>query len=195
MPPAGDGSLVRRSIGRMRNRHNARMTDSHDAFGARPFFARLIPGGNLAGSLYGMVLVTSVLAALAGSEDVGYVIAAILVTTSVFALAHAWANALAGSGAARAPLDRHALLGSIGHEFSIVQAALPAAVVLLLAVLDIYSVETALWIAMLVNVALLFMWGAGLRQLAGGKGLQVLVAGLASASLGLVLVALKVLVH
>lgn len=171
------------------------MTPADDAPGGRPFFARLIPSGNLAGSLYGTVLVTSVLAAFAGSENVGYVIAAVVVTTSVFALAHAWAHALARSGAARAPLDRHALLGSIGHESPIVEAALPAAAVLLLAALDVYSVETALWIAVLVNVALLFIWGAGLRQLAGGTGLQVLGAGLASASLGLVLVALKVLVH
>ena len=142
-----------------------------------------------------MVLVTSVLAAFAGSESVGYVIAAVLVTTSVFALAHAWAHALARSGADRAPLDRHALLGSIGHELPIVQAALPAGIVLLLAALDVYSVEAALWIAVLVNVALLFVWGAGLRQLVGGTRLQVVGAGLASASLGLVLVALKVLVH
>ncbi len=171
------------------------MTATDDAPGTRPFFARLIPGGNLAGSLYGTVLVTSVLAAFAGSEAVGYVIAAVLVTTAVFALSHAWANALARSGAARAPLDRHALLGSIGHELPIVQAALPATVVLLLAALDVYSVGSALWIAVLGNVALLFIWGAGLRQLAGGTELQVLGAGLASAFLGLVLVALKVLVH
>ncbi len=168
---------------------------SADAAGARPILVRLIPGGNLAGSLYGMVLVTSVLAAFANSEDVGYVIAAVLVTTAVFALAHAWAHALAGSGAALAPLDRHALLGSLGHEFAIVQAALPAVAVLLLAALGVYAVETALWIAVLLNVALLFIWGAGLRQLAGGTGLQMLGAGLASASLGLVLVALKVFVH
>ena len=159
-----------------------------------PFLARLIPGGNLAGTLYGTVLVTSVLAALGGTEQVGYVIAAVLVTASVFALAHGWAHALAGTGGG-APLDRHALLRSMGHEFPIVRAALPATVVLLPAAFDVYSVETALWVAVLLNVALLFTWGAGLRQLAGGTALQVVGAGLASASLGLVLVALKVLVH
>jgi hypothetical protein len=169
---------------------------SPDAASRRlPFLARLIPAGNLAGTLYGTVLVTSVLAAVAGTEKVGYVIAAVLVTAFVFALAHAWAQALARSGGARAPLERDALLRSIGHEFPIVRAALPATVVLLPAAFDVYSVETALWIAVLLNVALLFTWGAGLRQLAGGTGLQVLIAGLASASLGLVLAGLKVLVH
>jgi hypothetical protein len=171
------------------------MTGADDVRRGGPFLTRLIPGGNLAGSLYGTVLVTSVLAALGGSEDVGYVVAAVFVTTSVFAVAHAWANALAQSRAARAPLDRHALRRSIQHEFTIVQAALPAAIVLLLAALDFYSVGTALWIAVLVNVALLFVWGVGLRQLAGGTKLQLLGAGVLSASLGLILVALKVLVH
>jgi hypothetical protein len=46
-----------------------------------------------------------------------------------------------------------------------------------------------------VNLGLLFTWGVGLGQLAGGTSLQALVAGLGSASLGLVLIALKVLVH
>ena len=171
------------------------MTAPEAASRRLPFFARLIPKENLAGTLYGTVLVTSVLAAVASAEQVGYVIAAVLVTACVFALAHAWAHALARSGASRAPLDRHAFVRSLGHEFAIVQAALPATIVLALAALEVYSVETALWIAVFVNVALLFTWGAGLRQLAGGTGPQVLGAGLASASLGLVLVVLKVLVH
>jgi hypothetical protein len=61
--------------------------------GARPLFARLVPDGNLAGSLYGTVLVTSVPATFEGSEPVGLIITAVLVTTLVFELAHAWARA------------------------------------------------------------------------------------------------------
>jgi hypothetical protein len=76
-----------------------------------------------------------------------------------------------------------------------VEAALPAVLMLLLAGVNVYSTETALWIAVLVNVGLLFIWGAGLRQLSGGTSAQVLGAGLASTSLGLALIALKVLVH
>ena len=69
-----------------------------------------------------MVLVTSVLVTLRGSEQVGYMVAAVLVTAAVFAFAHAWAHALAASHAAGAPLDRHALLRSLGHEWSMVEA-------------------------------------------------------------------------
>ena len=47
------------------------MTAPDPASRAVPRFARLIPDGNLAGSLYGTVLVTSVLATFEGSEPVG----------------------------------------------------------------------------------------------------------------------------
>lgn len=160
-----------------------------------PLFARLLPGGNLTGSLYGTVLVTSVLVAFNDTERLGLIVAGVLVTAIVFALSHAWARALARSGAERKALDRHALRHAVGHEWAIVEAALPATAVLLLAAFDVYSVGTGLWIAVLLNVGLLFAWGVGLRQLSGGTLLQTLGAGLASATLGLVLVLLKILVH
>ena len=150
--------------------------------------ARLIPGGNLAGSLYGTVLVTSVLVAFSGSDRAGPIIAGVLVTALVFALAHAWAQALGRSGSERRPLDRHAFRHAFGHEWAIVEAALPATAVLLLAALGLYTAETGLWIAVLLNVGLLFVWGIGLRRLSGGTALQALGTGLASATLGLVLV-------
>jgi hypothetical protein len=166
----------------------------HDA-GPKPLSARLIPGGNLAGSLYGTVLVTSVLVAFSGSDRAGPIIAGVLVTTIVFALAHAWAQALGRSGSERQPLDRHAFRHAVAHEWAIVEAAVPATAVLLLAAFGLYSAETGLWIAVLLNVGLLFVWGVGVRRLSGGTTLQALGAGLASATLGLVLVALKILVH
>jgi hypothetical protein len=161
----------------------------------KPLFARLLPDRNLAGSLYGTVLVTSVLIAFSDSSRAGPVIAGVVVTTMVFALAHAWAQALGRSGAERRPLDRHAFRHAIGHEWAIVEAAIPATAVLLFAAFGLYKTETGLWIAVLLNVGLLFVWGVGVRRLSGGTFLQALGAGLASAALGLVLVLLKILVH
>ena len=157
--------------------------------------ARLLPSGNLAGSLYGIVLVTSVLVTFAGTDEVGFILAGAIVTAVVFALAHAWAHALARSQAARAPIDRHALLHSLRQEWTIVEAAFPATIVLALAAIGLYSPATGLWIAVLVNVALMFVWGAGVRRLAGGTTMQTVAAGFASASLGFVLVVLKIIVH
>jgi hypothetical protein len=142
------------------------------------------------------VLVTSLLVTYGGHEErVGYIIAAVVVTALVFALAHAWAGALEETAATRTPVHVRALARSFAHEWPLVQSAVPATIALALAGLDVYSVETGLWVAVGINVCLLFAWGAGLRELAGGTPLRVLGAGLASAALGLLLVVLKVLVH
>jgi hypothetical protein len=163
--------------------------------GATTGLARLLPRGNLEGSLYGLILVTSVMATLEQDEErVGLMIAVLVVTALVFALAHAWAHALDTAAKARRPLDRHTLVGGLRHEWPIVQAALPASIVLALAASDLYTVATGLWIASGVNVGLLFVWGAALRDIAGGTLGQALLAGLSSASLGLLLVLLKIVV-
>ncbi len=157
--------------------------------------ARLLPHGHLAGSIYGLILVTSVLATLEQNEErVGLMIAALLITSGVFALAHAWAHALAAAAREHVPVDRHVLARGIRHEWPIVQAALPASIVLALAVSDLYTVGTALWIATGLNVGLLFVWGVVLREDAGGTRAQALLAGFAGAALGLLLVLLKVIV-
>jgi hypothetical protein len=157
--------------------------------------ARLLPRGNLAGSLYGLVLVTSVMATLEQDEErVGLMIAALVTTALVFALAHAWAHALDAAAKARRPLDRHMLAAGVRHEWPIVQAAFPASIVLALAASDLYTVATGLWIATGINVGSMFVWGAVLRDLAGGTLGQALLAGLSSASLGLLLVLLKIVV-
>jgi hypothetical protein len=157
--------------------------------------ARLLPQGHLAGSIYGLILVTSVMATLEQDEErVGLMIAVLLVTTGVFALAHAWAHALDAAAKARMPVDRHLLVRGVRHEWPIVQAALPASIVLALAASDLYTVSTALWIATGVNVGLLFAWGVVLRDVAGGTRGQALLAGLSSAALGLLLALLKVIV-
>ena len=77
----------------------------------------------------------------------------------------------------------------------VVEAVLPALIALLLAVLDVYSVRTALWIAIIANGVLLLLWGVLLRRHAGGSALEQAVAGLTTAAFGLVLIALKALVH
>jgi cobalamin synthase len=157
---------------------------------------RLLSRRNPAASLYGTVLVTSVLAALEPAvERAREMLVTVGVTSLVFALSHAWAHALARSATTRAPADARGLLRGLRHEWPMAKAAGPALVALLLATLGIYSAKTGLWIAMGVNVVLLFVWGAALRQRAGGTNLQALGAGLASLALGLTLAGLKLLVH
>jgi hypothetical protein len=155
----------------------------------------LLPRENLAATLYGTVLATSVIATLPGAEGPAIVIAALLVTAIVFALAHAWAHVLARSAKNRVPVTRAAVAAGVKHEWPMVEAALPASAVVALALVDVYTIGTALWIATGVNVALLFVWGAVVRRIAGGTPWIALRAGLVAGSLGLALAALKWLIH
>ncbi len=155
----------------------------------------LLPRENLAATLYGTVLATSVIATLPGAERPAIVIAALLVTATVFALAHAWAQVLARSAKERHPVSTADIVTAIRHEWPMVEAALPASAVVALALVDVYSIETALWVATGVNVLLLFVWGAIVRRVSGGSAWISTRAGLAAASLGLVLAALKWVIH
>lgn len=156
---------------------------------------RLLSRRNPAASLYGNVLVTSVLAALASVDRALEMMATVGITAVVFALAHAWAHALAESATGQMPVGVRTLLGALRHEWPMAKAAGPALVALFLATLGVYSAKTGLWIAVWVNILLLFVWGAALRQRAGGTHLQAMAAGLASLALGLTLAGLKLLVH
>jgi hypothetical protein len=157
---------------------------------------RLLPEGDIAAGLYGTVLVGSVLVGLADEEESAEeVIAAVVVTAFVFALAHAWAIGLAQSSALGSPFGMRVWAAGIRHEWPMVQAAFPASAALFLATVGVYSVETGVDVAFWLNVAVLFGWAAILRRSTGGTLSQALRAGLGGAALGLLLVLLKVVVH
>jgi hypothetical protein len=157
---------------------------------------RLLPQRNLAASVYGTVLVSSVIVGIGRTGfTAGQMMATLAVTALVFALAHAWSNALARSASDREALAVDHVLDAIRHEWPMVTAVAPALVALTLAALGTYTAKTGLWIAMIANTVLLFCWGAILRHRTGGSSFEWLMAGLTTATLGLVLVALKALVH
>ena len=158
--------------------------------------SRLLPRENLAASVYGTILVSSVIVGLAQTEfSAPMMMAAVTVTALVFALAHAWSTALARTAEDRQALSARHLLDGIRHEWPMVEAVGPALVALALAVVGVYSAKAGLWVAILTSTALLFVWGAVLRHRAAGTAVQCLAAGLTTASLGLVLVLLKALLH
>lgn len=156
----------------------------------------LLPRRNLAGSVYGTVLVSSVIVGLGQTGlTAGQMMATVAVTALVFGLAHAWANALARSASDRKALAADHLMESLRHEWPMMTAVVPALVALALAALGVYSAESGLWIAIIANTVLLFCWGAILRHRAEGTTFEWLMAGASTAMLGLVLIALKALVH
>jgi membrane protease YdiL (CAAX protease family) len=156
----------------------------------------LLPRQNLAASVYGTILVSSVIVGLGHTDlTAGWMMGAVAVTSLVFALAHAWSLALARSADDQEALKPSHVLDGVRHEWPMVEAVLPALVALTLAALGIYSVGTGLWAAIIANTALLFVWGTILRHRAAGTLIVAVAAGLTTAMLGLVLVALKAFVH
>jgi hypothetical protein len=156
----------------------------------------VLPRRNLAASVYGTVLVSSVIVGLGHTGfTAGQMMAAVTVTAVVFALAHAWSNALARSASDRNALAADHVLDAVRHEWPMVTAVAPALVALTFAALGSYSTKSGLWVAMIANTALLFCWGAILRHQAKGSAFEWFMAGLTTAALGLVLVGLKAFVH
>jgi hypothetical protein len=157
---------------------------------------RLLSRQNLSASVYGTILVSSVIVGLAATNlRAGAMMAALGVTALVFALAHAWSGAHARSADDRQALAVGHVLDGIRHEWPMVEAVTPALLALGLAALGVYSESTGLWVAIVANTVLLFAWGAILRHRAAGNVMQSIAAGLTTGTLGLVLVALKAFVH
>jgi hypothetical protein len=155
-----------------------------------------MPRQNVAASVYGTVLVSSVIVGLDEAEEsTGSMIAIVVVTGVVFALAHGWSNAIGRSAELGQPLRLEVLKQSITQEWPMAQAVGPSVVALVLAGVGVYSTNTGLWAAIIANIVLLFAWGAVLSELANGTPVQIVVGGLETSTLGLVLVALKALVH
>jgi hypothetical protein len=153
-------------------------------------------GQRLAGFIYGTIVVLSVLVAGARAfpDDAGRIAAMVLVTSVVFWLAHVYAHALAHSVAHDEHLSRAELGQIAGREASVVEAAVPPLVALLLGALDILSTSAAVWTAFVFGLVVLGAQGivfARFERLGATATIGVVAA---NVGLGLVLVALKVLV-
>jgi hypothetical protein len=153
-------------------------------------------GERLAGFVYGTIVVLSVLVAGARAfPDSGARIAVmVLVTSSVFWLAHVYAHALSHSVVHDEHLSFPELRRIARRESSLIEAAVPPLAAVLLGALGVVSTATAVWLAFGLGLAVLATAGvlfARFERL-GPAATAVVVA--ANLGLGLVLVALKVLV-
>jgi hypothetical protein len=155
------------------------------------------PPANLARTIYGTILSTALISAYSEypNADPGQIAIAVVFTSAIFWLAHAYSDALAqeaerGEGSPLATA-RQSLVG----EWPLMLGSLPPAAPLLLAPLGLVSDYTAENLAIASGIALVAGWGFVIarRRRLGPVGSLITIA--ASASFGLVIVGLKAYVH
>jgi hypothetical protein len=116
-------------------------------------------GDNLAGGIYGTILVTSVVAAAYSSDAIWQSLGIVEVTVVVFWLAHVYAHALAWSLESNVQFSRRGLRGIARKEWPLLQAAVVPTIALLAGGVGLIRTQSAYWIAIGYGVAALVWWG------------------------------------
>jgi hypothetical protein len=153
-------------------------------------------GERLGGFIYGTIVVLSVL--VAGSraypDDAGRIAVLLVVTSTVFWLAHVYAHGVADSIGREEHISLPALRRMARREGAIVEATLPPVVALLLGAFGVVSTDAAIWLAFALGLLVLAVEGLVVARVErlGALGTVGLVA--ANLALGLTLVVLKLVV-
>ena len=148
-------------------------------------------GDNLAGGIYGTILVTSIIAAADASHTIWLSLGIVEVTMIVFWLAHVYAGALAWSIDMSETFSRREVRRVAGHEWPLLQAAIVPSVVLLAGGVGLIGTQLAYWLAIGYGVAALIWWGLLFARKEGLGRIATIAVVLINASFGLVIVVLK----
>ena len=152
-----------------------------------------VRGERLGGFIYGTIVVLSVL--VAGSraypDDAGRIAVLVVVTSTVFWLAHVYAHGVADSIGREEHISLPDLRRMARREGAIVEATLPPVVALLLGAVGVLSTDAAVWLAFALGLAVLAIEGVVVARVErfGALGTMVMVA--ANLTLGLALGVLK----
>ena len=155
-----------------------------------------VMGERLGGFIYGTIVVLSVLGAgsRAYPDDAGRIAVLVVVTSTVFWLAHVYAHGVADSIGREEHISLPDLRRMARREGAIVEATLPPVVALLLGAVGVLSTDAAVWLAFALGLAVLAIEGVVVARVErfGALGTMVMVA--ANLTLGLALVVLKLVV-
>lgn len=157
---------------------------------------RWIRIGDSAAGVYGTLLTLSVLVGLSlkGSGP-GVMVLTVTVSVLVFWIAHVHAGLVARwVGAERRP-DRAAVGEVMAREAPMVESAVPAVALLVLAWLGAIRTSTAVWVALVYGVVALAVWGVLIARRAGLGLVGVAVVSGVNLGLGALIVLLKILIH
>jgi hypothetical protein len=150
-------------------------------------------GERVSGFIYGTIVALSVIAAGARAfpDEPGHIAGLVAVTSGIFWLAHVYAHALGHSLAQNEHLTLAEVLHIARREGSVIGAALPPVVVLLLGAFGIVSAGVAAWAAFGTGLAVLVATGLVVARVERLGWLGTLAVVAANLGLGLLLAALK----
>lgn len=160
---------------------------------ASSWFRRLAVGERLAGFVYGTILTLSVVVAGARAfpHDPAHVAELVVVTSLVFWLAHVYAHWLGESVSHGRHLSFAELKRVTSREWSLVQAAVPPVVALLLGAAGLLSERAAVWLAFGLGLCVLFIEGIVFVRVERLRLIPGVLVVLANLGFGVLLVALK----
>lgn len=149
----------------------------------------------IAGTVYGTIVVLSVLTAASTVEhDLAGLAVIAAGTVVIYWIAHVYSDGLGESLKVGRRLRAHEL-GAIGRrESSILLAAVMPVAAILLGALGVFATRTALWVAVGVGVATLTLQGLRYARLEQLSPVGTIITVAINLSLGLVIVLLKALV-
>lgn len=151
----------------------------------------------LKGGVYGQVMVTATVAALALDDALSAtnILIFTVATMFVFWLAHVYAELISVHVVAGSRISRERLAGIFRSEWPIMQAAGPPSLALALAALDVYSREAGVRLALISGVVLLAGWGWRIGRRAGMPTKKVVAAAALSGSLGIFIILLELALY
>lgn len=153
---------------------------------------RLVPAGNVAGVVYGIITVGALMAAESGRHE-SYVdlVASALVATTLYWLAHAYADLLGRRLATRDRLTAITLARALAHDWAIVRGAALPLLALVIAWTAGASQEAGVTAALRTAVVsvVLFELIAGVR--AKSTAGELVLKGVIGVTMGLAILALK----
>jgi hypothetical protein len=150
----------------------------------------------LAGGIYGTIVVAGLLASTGPDDDPEVWPTALWVTVTVvvFWLAHSWSLSIARR-ATGAGEERRGLRQTLAYHWPLVQAAFPPLAVMFIAAALGASDETAITLATVSCVVLLAGWGIIVGRQEHESVPRIALTSVGCASLGALMVLLKVVIH
>jgi hypothetical protein len=149
---------------------------------------------NPRGAVYGTIVATAVIAAAAGHQSPGLILAATVATLVVFWLAHVYADFL-DHGLRQARFHLKVLPAIMARELSMLAAPALSVVFLLLGALGLFEERLAVRLALWNGVVQLVGWGTDVGRRRGQAWPAALLTGLVNGAFGVVIIILEVLLH